>query len=141
MINSQNKIIIDTREKKPLWYGKNTTKKKLEVGDYTNKKKIGIIHIERKSPGDLYQSIIQQHDRFRRELIKAKQLKIKLFILVECAKNTFLKKLWNDHSTELQTPTKTLQQIIETIERKYETPIIWCKNRNEMKKIIKMILK
>ena len=69
------KIIIDTREQKPLAFNKSKAiegviKKKLDVGDYSIEGYEDKIAIERKSPGDLFGSLFGGHKRFQKELEK-----------------------------------------------------------------------
>lgn len=131
-------ILVDTREQKPLW--KNTKPEihvgftKLDVGDYTDTLRHKKKHAERKSPQDLYQSIIQNHKRFRNEILRAKQQKIKLAVFIECTEAEFYLKIWDTQNTK--TPAKTLKKIITTINKKYKLPFYWCKGRNDMKQKI-----
>lgn len=135
-----NSLIVDTREQLPLFLEEQgAIREKLDVGDYTTTSLKGILHIERKSPGDLYGSIIQGHDRFRKEMMRAKASKVKLVIMVECPHHTFVKKEWNVNARKLLTPGKTLAKILETIESKYDIEIIWCNDRQDMRrKLMKM---
>ena len=126
-------MIVDSREQLPLFTKEQgAIVQKLDVGDYTIMDLLGKVHIERKSPGDLYGSIIQGHNRFRKEMMRAKESNIKLIIMVECPENIFVGKAWGGISSKLRTPSKTLQKIINTIQTKYEIQIIWCYDRKDM---------
>jgi ERCC4-type nuclease len=129
-------IIIDTREQLPLFNTEQTIKQKLEVGDYTTEKLINKIHIERKSPQDLYQSIIQNHNRFRTEILRAKENNILLEIFVECTEKQFYGKQW-DKTFRLKVKGNILAKIITTIQKKYDIKIEWNENRQEMERKIK----
>lgn len=126
-------IIIDTREQKPMWDPEvfNVKLQKMNEGDYTTEDLIGIAHIERKSPADLYGSIIQGHERFKRELQRAVEKNIKLAVFVECPEEMFfLKRFPRGH--KLQTPTSTLRKIVGTMKIKYNIEFVWCEDRDDM---------
>lgn len=74
-------IVIDTREQKP--YRIDGAKfKALAVGDYSLEGLENKFAIERKSLADIYQSLTRDHDRFRREIEKAKDF-LDFVILIE----------------------------------------------------------
>jgi len=127
-------IVVDTREQLPLPFGKTRKqiRQKLDVGDYTTIDLLGKFHIERKSPGDLYASIIQGHNRFRKEIMRAKAQGIKIIIMVECPEQIFIKKRWSKIAPKLRTPGNTLKKIIDTIQHKYDVKVIWCYDRDDM---------
>jgi hypothetical protein len=131
-----SKLIIDTREQRPIFNPKYFQSKKLEVGDYTIKELENIAHAERKSPQDLYQSIIQDHQRFVRMLIRAKDLNIKIKIFVECSKQGFANKAWSEQAGKLKTPGETLLKILNTLSERYDMTIEWCNGRVDMQKRI-----
>lgn len=128
-----DKIIIDTREQKPLWTPDkfNVEIRKLDEGDYTTLELLGKAHIERKSPADLYGSIIQGHERFRKELIRANDKGLKLAVFVECPEEVFYKKRF-PMGRQLKTPGRVLKKIINTIKIKYGIEFIWCEDREDM---------
>ena len=127
-------IIVDTREQKPLWDPAffNVKSQKMDEGDYTTEELLGIAHIERKSGCDLYGSIIQGHTRFRAELQRAIDKKIKLAVFVECTKSDFvMKKFRGGH--RLKTPGSTLMKIVMTISKKYNVDFHWCDGRDDLR--------
>jgi ERCC4-type nuclease len=129
-------ILIDTREQLPLkftswdWVC-------LKEGDYTTAKLLNHFHIERKSPQDLYGSIIQNHMRFRREILRAIDKNIKLVIYVECTNSKFIEKKW-PQGDKRKVSSETLGKIIRTLQRHYDLEFVWCKNRKQM---VEMVLK
>lgn len=126
-------VIIDTREQKPLW--DNCKKLKLEVGDYTTEKLLDKFHVERKSPQDLYGSIIQGHIRFRKEMIYATIRQTKLVVYVESTRKNFVEKRFPGGSARNCTEDK-LRKMISTIEFRYKLEIVWCGTRDKMKKML-----
>jgi len=128
-----DKIIVDTREQRPLWDPAyfNVIKKKLDEGDYTTEALFNKAHAERKSGIDLYGSIIQGHKRFVREIQRAAEKKIKFAIFVECPKETFFRKRFKG-GYRLQCSSGQLRQMITTMTKKYSLEFIWCENRDDM---------
>lgn len=127
-------IIVDTREQLPIWNpdSPGVLRLKLDVGDYTTTELIGKAHIERKTGNDLYGSIIQGHERFRRELKRSQGKGITLAVFVECSKEDFIRKKFKG-GYRLQCRPATLRKIITTISDKYGCEFVWCDNREAFK--------
>lgn len=126
------KIIVDTREQSPIWEGKEVIIKKLDEGDYTIESLFNKAHIERKSGQDLYGSIIQGHERFRKEIERANSKGIKLSVFVECSKKDFVGKKFNG-GWRLKTKPAVLAKIVSTIQEKYGIEFVWCDGREDFK--------
>ncbi len=82
-------IIVDTREQKPYfhtdaprWGNAVIVKEKLDTGDYSLKGFEGQITVERKSVGDLDNSLKKEYPRFKRELIRMTEIPCRM-VLVE----------------------------------------------------------
>tara|TARA_Y100000310_G_scaffold253648_1_gene260540 strand:+ start:735 stop:1175 length:441 start_codon:yes stop_codon:yes gene_type:complete len=134
-------IIIDSREQKPLW--KKSTKttqfemKGLFIGDYSIKGYEDKIAIERKSPTDLFGTLGRGHKRFKKELEKS--LKYKYFgIYIETSFGNILNKNFK-HSHKSKMKGFVIIKILETIKLKYNIDVVFCNNRNEMRKRIKSV--
>lgn len=127
------KIIFDTREQKPLWDPAyfNVIRKKLDEGDYTTEVLFNKAHIERKSGCDLYGSIIQGHARFRKEILRAADKKIKFAIFVECPEEMFYRKRFVG-GFRLQCSYGQLKKMIATMTKKYSLEFVWCEDRDDM---------
>ncbi len=127
-------IIIDTREQLPLWDDINfkVIRQKLDEGDYTTEKLFNIAHIERKSPMDLYGSLIQGHKRFSREIQRAIEKDLSFAIFVECTEKKFTSMRFKG-AYRLKTKPSTLKKIVDTFQERYPIRIVWCKNREDMK--------
>jgi len=131
-------ILIDTREQKPIEF-EYSRRIKLEVGDYTSVAHHNKLHLERKSPGDLYGTILKGHTRFRKEIRRADEHGIRLIMIIECSEAKFYSKKWVG-SKYCKVSEVTLKRIITTISFRYKLKFIWCTNRNEMKsKILKLL--
>ena len=86
-------IYTDSREQRPLKFMiddivEEVKVAKLEVGDYTARYRDGSfspIVFERKSIGDLFSTLANQrnHSRFNKEILRAKELGIKLVFAIE----------------------------------------------------------
>lgn len=125
-------ILIDTREQRPLKFkGYNDAWVTLKEGDYTTLLLHKYFHIERKSPQDLYGSIIQGHMRFRREILRAQEKGIKLVIYVETTRKKFIAKKW-PQGDKRKIEGSTLGKIVDTLNRHYDLDFVWCKNRKDM---------
>lgn len=132
-------ILIDSREQKPIEFP-GSIKMKLEVGDYTTHKHHNKLHLERKSPGDLYGTLLKGHKRFRAELRRAQDYNITLIMIIECTEQKFYAKQWPG-SKYCKVSEDILKKIITTISFKYDLKFVWCKNRNTMKKEILKLLR
>lgn len=131
-------ILIDTREQLPLKFkGALCCRETLKEGDYTTIKLWGCFHIERKSPGDLYGSIIQGHMRFRREILRAMGKDLELVIFVETTRKKFIAKKW-PQGDKRKVKSETLDKIITTLQRHYDLEFVWCRNKRDMvEKVLK----
>lgn len=131
-------IYIDTREQKPLKFtGHKTINRKLDEGDYNTPELLDKIVIERKSLQDLYGSIIQDHARFKREILRAKDKNKQFFIFIEGTLEEFYFLNWSDREYKIK--PQTLQKIILTMKERYDLTFVECKTRTEMsKKIVQL---
>ena len=79
------KILVDTREQKPLKFDRATISQKLDYGDYafSHPEHTCNCHVERKSLADFISTISGGYDRFVNELERAKENDAYLVILVE----------------------------------------------------------
>ena len=89
-------IQIDTREKQRAinkiqdYFDKNGIKyisSKLYVGDYMNMDNPKVIVDRKQNLFELVQNLCQHHERFSKELIRAKEAEIQIIILCEHSKN------------------------------------------------------
>lgn len=129
------KIIVDTREQLPLFSEVDNyflCKNKLEVGDYTTLKLLNRFSIERKSPLDLYGSLVQGHVRFRNELLRANSTGITLIVMVECLEREFYLFRY-DGGWRLGTDSSVIRKILQTTSEKYNIPFYWCVDRDSMR--------
>lgn len=132
-------IIVDTREQLPLWSHRQIINRKLDVGDYSTTLLENKFHIERKSPQDLYGSIIQNHVRFRKMLVRAKVNNIKVVVYVESGKNFFLEKKF-PQGDKRKLSTETLTKILHTICERHKLEVVWCTDRDALiRKVIKRL--
>jgi len=126
-------LVVDTREQKPFWTGSECYKKPLIIGDYTTHELEGRYHIERKSPADLYGTITTGHRRFRDEIVRAWDNKVRFSVFVECSREDFVAKNFGGGS-RLKVKPEQLDKIIVTMEKRYKLEFVWHKNRTHCKK-------
>lgn len=127
-------IIVDTREQKPFWTRNQPSKGylvrrgTLSVGDYTTQVLLGKFHIERKSLQDLYGTLIHNHPRFRREIIRSEEKGIRLVVVVEGSHSDFINKKF-PRGDQRKCTKETLKKIVATVRRRYDLEISFCKDR------------
>lgn len=131
------RIIVDSREQRPLFKG---VTRKLDEGDYNTENLLPHIVIERKSPSDLYGSIVQGHNRFVDEIIRSKLKGKKFYLVVECTEKDFYGKNWSG-SQYSRLPSKTTAKIISTMVERYGVMIVWCEGRIDARRKIKEIIR
>ncbi len=124
------KILVDSREQRPLKFGCDWERRCLPVADYGASFSEGHLHstiFERKSISDLYGSLTQGYDRFRKMFQKAAVLNIKVIIGIEGSKE----KVLNGYDHSARDPKSILVQL-ETIDKKYGVESIFFPSRISM---------
>src|SRR3990167_9652763 len=132
-------MLIDTREQRPLVFPADHTltgvvEETLPVGDYQPAFEDGTrppIVFERKSVADLAKSLSKNYDRFKAELLRAKEAGLTLIVVVE------------DSLTEVrrgapysQESGESLLQRCFTLMVRYRLPIVFCQDRREAARYI-----
>ena len=132
------KIIIDSREQSPLIFPQRfvteTPVEKLPVGDYGCEFERGYqvpAIFERKSLPDLFSTLTQGHDRFKRELARAEDLGIKLILIIE---GTMAQVSWG--TTYSKVPGSAILKTVFTLWIKYNLMPVFCADRNDMSAFI-----
>lgn len=156
----------DTRQKqkhhlnKEKWFenhGIKIVNSKCIVGDYIIPSDGSISVDTKKDIGELYSNLIQQHDRFVRELSLAQELGIKLYILVENEdgikdiqgiinwKNpqyfVWLKKQRQGIKCRRPVPNQQLLKMMATIQKKYGCEFVFCSPYEAAERIIELLTK
>lgn len=131
-------IIVDTREQLPL-FKNNVIRFKLEVGDYSTLTLRHIFCIERKSPQDLYGSLIQGHVRFMNEIFRAGRRGVQLVIFVECSYEVFTAMSFHG-GHRLKMAPATLKKIVDTTIERRAIEVVWCKSREVLIKKVRQRL-
>lgn len=130
---------------------------KLLVGDYMNYDNPRLIIDRKQNLSELCSNVCQDHDRFRRELLLARQNEIQIVFLVEHGKGIECLKdvIWWDnprrfkrirdasgHWKEIETKAMqgdTLYKILCTQERKYGCRFLFCDKEDTGKEIIRIL--
>jgi len=137
-------IIVDSREKNPLYFRQSSTVdkvivKKLNAGDYSIEGYEHIIAIERKSAPDLFGTLGKGHKRFQKELMRAANYDY-FVILVECSLTSILNKDF-EGANYCGMFGHTVAQICFTLKMKYGIDVIFCNGRNEAVSYVRQIFK
>ena len=127
------KIIVDSREKKPLFSG--CLVKGLNVGDYSLEGFEDRIAIERKSLPDLFQSLGKDHDRFRKELERSKSLNFFIILIDGTYDQCFSKSFKGAEFSRLK--GDTVCRILSTLQVKYGVNYFFSGGRTYSKIFIK----
>lgn len=130
---------------------------KLMVGDYMNYDNPRLIIDRKQNLSELCSNVCQDHERFRRELILAKENEIQIIFLVEHGKGIErlsdvvwwenprrFKRIkdasgkWADIETKAM-QGDTLYKILCTQERKYGCRFLFCEKKDTGKEIIRIL--
>lgn len=131
---------------------------KLMVGDYMNYDNPRLVVDRKQNLSEVCSNVCQQHERFRKELIRAQENEIKLIFLCEHGKairelkdviwweNPRSKKRrwnketgkWEEKETKAM-PGETLYKILCTIEEKYGCEFLFCEKTETGRKIIELL--
>lgn len=130
---------------------------KLMVGDYMNYDNPRLIIDRKQNLSELCSNVCQDHERFRRELILAKENEIQIIFLVEHGKGIErlsdvvwwenprrFKRIkdvsgkWMDVETKAM-QGETLYKILCTQERKYGCRFLFCEKKDTGKEIIRLL--
>lgn len=149
-------IQVDTREHKTEWerirqqfegLGVDYFRSKLWVGDYMNIDRPRLVIDRKKDLLELCGNVTQQHERFRKELIRAQEKDIKIIIL--CEHGEGIERLsdvywWHNPRLDMMewrmedghpvkvpkypraTEGKSLMKSLETMRDKYGIDILFC---------------
>lgn len=146
-------IQIDTREHK--WelariqmqltaLGCDTIVSKLYVGDYLSLDNPRLVIDRKKDLLELCGNVCQQHERFRKELVKAQEAGIHLIILIEQGDLSCLEDVyWWDNPRRKLSPKATsgasLYRSLLTIRDKYGVQFEFCDKLNTGKRIMELL--
>jgi len=132
------KILVDNREKAILDFEhpyitslEHTT---LSVGDYGcryNDNHIPPVFFERKSIPDLFGTLSKGYSRFKREILRSKEQKVLLVIIIEGS----LTKILKGYERSQRSGDEIVKQLF-TLMVKHHIPFICCSSRDEMSRFI-----
>ena len=131
---------------------------KLMVGDYMNYDNPRLIIDRKQNLSEVCNNVCQDHERFRRELIKAQENGIQMVILVEHGKGirSLEDVIWWENPrrwkrvkdpdtgrwTEIETKAMeghVLYKVLRTQERKYGVKFLFCEKKDTGKEIIRIL--
>lgn len=134
------KVVVDTREAKPLDFSGSVKIGKLDYGDYFCPSNPGVF-FERKSLADLVGTMTAGFGRFNREIERAKSDKAYLVVLVESPINTALEfdKARFFSKTLKVTPKFVFHQIRAILQGHPNIQFLFLCGREEMVSTIKLL--
>lgn len=131
---------------------------KLMVGDYMDYDNPRLIIDRKQNLSELCCNVCQDHERFRKELLKANENGIKIIFLVEHGKGIEtledvvwwenprgMKRQQNKETGKWETVKtkamtgRTLYKVLCTIQRKYKCEFLFCEKNDTGKKIIELL--
>lgn len=132
------KILVDNREQLPLTFKhkfiKGTVPTTLNVGDYgalfTEGYNFPTV-FERKSISDLYGTLSQGYERFKKEIIRAKESNTELILIVEGS----LTRVLHGSPYSMRTPESIVYQLF-TLYVRYGIKTVFCSTRDEASEYI-----
>ncbi|QDP57870.1 MAG: putative ERCC4 domain-containing protein [Prokaryotic dsDNA virus sp.] len=130
------KIVVDSREQKPLWK-KNLIVKKLDVGDYSIEGYENKIAIERKSLSDLFGTLGGGHKRFKKELERAESYEYFAIVIEGNYRSIRDKKFEGSFYCKMK--GYVIIKILFTLHMKYKINFFMVNDRNEAKSVIKSL--
>ena len=148
------RIQIDTREHKSELkrieqqfdaLGVDYFKSKLYVGDYMSLDNARFCIDRKQSLLEIAQNVCQDHERFSRELERAKQYGIRLVFLIEHGADirtlNDVKKWKNPRlkTSKLAVSGERLYKILSTLEKTYDTKFYFCTKEQTARGIIKLL--
>ena len=153
-------IIQDTREKEGkkdhilntfYKYDFEVVREKLDVGDYMFSHDGKISVDVKESLLEVISNLTKEHERFKKELIRANENDIKLYILVEePLKSVFSVQYWKSPKYKYgklkgqpitnMNPLRLMKMML-TIQTKYNCEFVFCKKSETGRKIIEILRK
>ena len=118
---------------------------KLWAGDYMSLDNPRLIVDRKQNLSELCQNVCQDHDRFRRELIRAQENRIQLIILcehgkdIECLEDIIFWENPRLKKSPKATTGQTLYNILSTLQRKYGVQFEFCTKEQTGKRIIELL--
>ena len=114
---------------------------KLYIGDYARFDNQTVCIDTKKDWLEVANNITKQHERFKKECLRAKELGIKLIILVEqdtpCREWISPKR--KDGTYISQVKGETLQKAVDTMRDRYGVEFCYCSKKETANKIIKIL--
>ena len=125
--------------------GVHTFLSKLDVGDYMNIENPHLVIDRKKDLAELCSNVTQQHERFRRELIRAIKNEVQLIILIEHGEEIqSLEDVFFWENPRRETSPKAingeqLYKSLVTMSERYGVSFAFCDKRHTGKKIVELL--
>ena len=115
---------------------------KLLVGDYMNYDNPRLVVDRKQNLSEVCSNVCQGHERFRRELMRARENEIRLVILVEHGKGICCPEdviWWNNPRGGKSMQGEVLYKVMKTQEHKYGIRYLFCDKKQTGEKIIEIL--
>lgn len=118
---------------------------KLWTGDYMNLDNPRVIVDRKQNLSELCQNVCQDHDRFRRELVRAQENDIQLIVLcehgkdIECLEDVIFWENPRLKKSPKATTGQTLYNILSTLKTKYGVMFEFCEKEETGKRIVELL--
>lgn len=126
--------------------GVKVVRSKLFVGDYTLLNKQDVCVDVKQNCLELFSCLTKEHERFKRELVRAQENEIKLIILTEEQLAGWVSPVWNSNTKShkagepmSKTNPHTIKKIISTMENKYGVEFMFCNKSETGKRILEVL--
>jgi len=132
-------IIIDTREQRPLEFrGFQTSRRKLEAGDYSVRGMTHEVAVERKSRDDLFGTMAgsKNRERFEKELIRASDINMTLYIVVEAS----LWNILNITNKRTRINPRSMVDSLMTLSASWGVRVMFADDRDTAARLVQAIL-
>lgn len=140
-INHEIKVIIDSREQQPFEF-KKSRRSKIDVGDYTAfGDHYSDVFIDRKNINDFFSTFytVKSFERFKKEIIRADEMGVYLFVLVEGSLNTCTSYKTRFVKDRGFVP-HTFKNVRTLLEENDNLQFVFCKDRDHANEICLKIL-
>jgi len=132
-------IVTDSREQDKLFSEKESIIKGLKTGDYSVENYEDCFALERKSLQDLFGTLGKGHDRFKKELERAKSLDYFAIIVEGSYDQIKTKKFPGAYHSKMK--GYVVASILMKIHLKYGVPVFFAEDKKQAKNLVKDLCK
>lgn len=132
-------LVVDSREQSRLFSEKESLTKGLKTGDYSIENYEDTFSIERKSLLDLFGTLGKGHDRFKKELERAKDMDYFAILVIGTYDQIKTKKFPNSFRSKMR--GYVVASILMKIHIKYGIPVFFAEDEKKARTLVKDLCK